>query len=72
MQMKMEKKRPKNLDKKGLRKILENEDEFISTLFDCFEVPESKEGIQLFRKRFALISKIVFLICPHSLFRQRV
>lgn len=46
MQMKMEKKRPKNLDKNKLRKILETEDEFISTLFDCFEVPESKEGNQ--------------------------
>lgn len=60
MQMKMEKTRPKNLDKNKLRKILENEDEFISTLFDCFEVPESKEGICLFQKHFPLIHKIVF------------
>lgn len=47
MQMKMERKRPQKIDKNKLRKILENEDEFISTLFDCFEVPESKEGIQI-------------------------
>lgn len=40
----MERKRPQKIDKNKLRKILETEDEFISTLFDCFEVPESKEG----------------------------
>lgn len=45
MQMKMEKKRPQKIDKNKLRQILETEDEFISTLFDCFEVPESTEGI---------------------------
>lgn len=70
MQMKMEKKRPKNLDKNKLRKILENEDEFISTLFDCFEVPESKEGIQLIQTLFAFIFEIVFWICLISFFRH--
>lgn len=45
MQMKMDKKRPQTIDKSKLLQILECEDEFISTLFDCFEVPESKEGI---------------------------
>lgn len=52
MQMKMEKKRPHNIDKKKLRQILETEDEFITTLFDCFEVPESHEGIAFYTIEF--------------------
>lgn len=44
MQMKMEKKPPQKFDKKQILRILEFEDEFISTLFDSFEVPDSIEG----------------------------
>lgn len=43
MQMKMEKK-PQKFDKQQVRRILEAEDDFISTLFDSFEVPDSIEG----------------------------
>lgn len=57
MQMKMEKKRPQKFERNKLRKILETEDEFISTLFDCFEVPESKEGIKLYLKKFFVLFK---------------
>lgn len=52
MQMKMEKKRPQKIDKNKLRQILETEDEFISTLFDCFEVPESQDGMVVYTNRF--------------------
>lgn len=45
MQMKMDKKSQK-FDKQSIRQILEVEDEFISTLFDSFEVPDSIEGNQ--------------------------
>lgn len=44
MQMKMDKKPSKKFDKNQIRRILESEDEFISTLFDSFEVPDSIEG----------------------------
>lgn len=42
--MKMDKKPPQKFDKQQIRRILEFEDEFISTLFDSFEVPDSIEG----------------------------
>lgn len=45
MQMKMDKKPPQKFDKQQIRRILEFEDEFISTLFDSFEVPDSIEGM---------------------------
>lgn len=44
MQMKMDKTLPQKFDKQRIRQILEAEDEFISTLFDSFEVPDSIEG----------------------------
>lgn len=44
MQMKMDKKLSQKFDKQQIRRILEFEDEFISTLFDSFEVPNSIEG----------------------------
>lgn len=42
--MKMDTKLLQKFDKQKIRQILESEDEFISTLFDSFEVPESIEG----------------------------
>lgn len=42
--MKMDTKLLQKFDKQKIRQILEFEDEFISTLFDSFEVPESIEG----------------------------
>lgn len=44
MQMKMDKKLPPKFDKQQIRRILEFENEFISSLFDSFEVPDSIEG----------------------------
>lgn len=44
MQMKMDKKPQQKFDKQQIRRILEFENEFISTLFDSFEVPDSIEG----------------------------
>ncbi|XP_055326513.1 surfeit locus protein 6 homolog [Sitodiplosis mosellana] len=43
MQMKMDKKLLQKFDKQQVRRILEFENEFISTLFDSFEVPDSIE-----------------------------
>lgn len=48
--MKMDKKSVQKFDKQKIRKILEQEDEFISNLFDCFEVPNSVDGKLSFRK----------------------
>ena len=44
MQMKMDKKPPQKFDKQQIRRILEFENDFISTLFDSFEVPDSIQG----------------------------
>lgn len=44
MQMKMGKKPAQKFDNKKIRQILETEDEFISNLLGCFEVPTSVEG----------------------------
>lgn len=42
--MKMDKKLSQKFDKQQIRRILEFENEFMSTLFDSFEVPDSIEG----------------------------
>lgn len=42
--MKMGMKPVQNFDNKKIRQILETEDEFISNLLRCFEVPNSVEG----------------------------
>lgn len=56
--MKMDKKLPQKFDKQRIRQILEAEDEFISTLFDSFEVPDSIEG----KTHISLRSCNIFLI----------
>lgn len=40
----MDKKHSKKFDKQQIRRILEFENEFMSTLFNNFEVPDSIEG----------------------------
>lgn len=52
MQMKMGKKPVLNFDNKKIRQILETEDEFISNLLGCFEVPTSVEGKLVHENRF--------------------
>lgn len=44
MQMKMDRTVSQKFDKQQIRRILEFENEFISTLFDSFGVPDSIEG----------------------------
>lgn len=58
----MEKKRPQKFERNKLRKILETEDEFISTLFDCFEVPESKEGNKFYTQNNFFQTIILFIL----------
>lgn len=45
MQLKMDSKKSQSkFNKNQIKNILENEYEFITNLFDCFDVPESIEG----------------------------
>lgn len=48
--MKMDKKPAHKFDKQKVRRIVEFEDEFISNLFNCFEVPDSVEGKDFFKQ----------------------
>lgn len=46
MQLKMDtKKTNQKFNKNQIKNLLETEYEFITNLFDCFDVPESIEGI---------------------------
>ncbi|XP_031635915.1 surfeit locus protein 6 homolog [Contarinia nasturtii] len=56
MQMKMDKKMTQKFDKQQIRRILEFENEFISSLFDSFEVPDSIED-ETFDEQFLLKTK---------------
>lgn len=47
----MGKKPAQNFDNKKIRQILEAEDEFISNLLGCFEVPTSVEGMFVHKNR---------------------
>lgn len=61
--MKMDKKPQQKFDKQQIRRILEFENEFISTLFDSFEVPDSIEGktISYILKFFIRLIFVMFL-----------
>lgn len=44
MQMKVEHAPKIRFDRNRVRKFIEEEDDFVTALFDCFEVPDTVEG----------------------------
>lgn len=62
MQLKMDtEKTNQKFNKNHIKNLLETEYEFITNLFDCFEVPESIEG-KIFAMKLSLREKKMLFI----------